>query len=178
VPHRQSLIPVLWLMTDERIGDGLWAALRRLPRGSGVVFRHYATQARERRALFRRVVRVARARGLVVVRAGERAGFGGDGVHGGARGPGLRTAPAHDRREAVAAVRRGAEVLFVSPVFGTRSHPGGETLGARAARRVSQGLPVTVIALGGMDARRFRGMIGFDGWAAIDAWSAGGNGAK
>jgi len=88
VPHRQSLIPVLWLMTDERIGDGLWAALRRLPRGSGVVFRHYATQARERRALFRRVVRVARARGLVVVRAGERARFGEDGVHGGARGRG------------------------------------------------------------------------------------------
>jgi thiamine-phosphate pyrophosphorylase len=165
-------------MTDERIGDGLWAALRRLPRGSGVVFRHYATAARERRMLFRRVLRIARTRGLVVVRAGERTGFGEDGVHGGARGSGLRTAPAHDRREAVAAVRRGAEVVFVSPVFGTRSHPGAEALGARAARRVSQGLPVVAIALGGMDARRFRGITGFDGWAAIDAWGAGGSGAK
>jgi thiamine-phosphate pyrophosphorylase len=165
-------------MTDERIGAGLWAALRRLPRGSGVVFRHYATAARERRLLFRRVVRIARARGLVVVRAGERAGFGEDGMHGGARGSGLRTAPAHDRREAVAAVRRGADVLFVSPVFGTRSHPGGKTLGARAARRVSQGLPVVAIALGGMDARRSRGMAGFDGWAAIDAWDSRGSGAK
>jgi thiamine-phosphate pyrophosphorylase len=165
-------------MTDERLGDGLWAALRRLPRGSGVVFRHYATPARERRILFRRVVRIARARGLVVVRAGERAGFGEDGVHGGARGSGLRTAPAHDRREAVAAVRRGVEVVFVSPAFGTRSHPGGKTLGARAARRVCQGLPVVAIALGGMDARRFRRLTGFDGWAAIDAWGLGGSGAK
>jgi thiamine-phosphate pyrophosphorylase len=165
-------------MTDERLGEGLWAALRRLPLGSGVVFRHYATPARERRILFRRVVRVARARGLVVVRAGARAVFGEEGVHGGVRGSGLRTAPAHDRREAVAAVRRGAEVLFVSPVFGTRSHPGGKTLGARAARRVSQGLPVVAIALGGMDARRFRKLTGFDGWAAIDAWDTRGNGAK
>jgi thiamine-phosphate pyrophosphorylase len=165
-------------MTDERLGEGLWAALRRLPPGSGVVFRHYATPARERRILFRRVVRVARARGLVVVRAGARAVFGEEGVHGGVRGSGLRTAPAHDRREAVAAVRRGAEVLFVSPVFGTRSHPGGKTLGARAARRVSQGLPVVAIALGGMDARRFRKLTGFDGWAAIDAWDTRGNGAK
>jgi len=168
----------LWLMTDERIGDGLWAALRCLPRGSGVVFRHYATPVRERRALFRRVVRVARARGLVMVRAGERVGLGEDGVHGSARGGRLRTAPAHDRREAVAAVRRGVDVLFVSPVFATRSHPGAEGLGVRKARRIAQGLPVIVIALGGMDARRFRGIAGFDGWAAIDAWSAGGSGAE
>jgi len=168
----------LWLMTDERLGDGLWAALRRLPRGSGVVFRHYATAARERRALFRRVMRIARARGLVVVRAGGRAGFGEDGVHCAPGGSGLRTAPAHDRREAVAAVRRGAEVLFVSPVFGTRSHPGAKALGERKARRIVQGLPVVAIALGGMDARRFRGITGFDGWAAIDAWGLDGRGAK
>ncbi|HEX7850473.1 MAG TPA: thiamine phosphate synthase [Sphingomonas sp.] len=178
VPHRQSPIPVLWLMTDERLGDGLWAALRRLPRGSGVVFRHYATPAKERRVVFRRVVRLARARGLMVVLAGERAGVCADGVHGRARGRGLRTAPAHDRREAVTAARRGAEVLFVSPVFTTRSHPGAEALGPRKARRIAQGLPVGVIALGGMDARRFRKLTGFDGWAAIDAWGARGSGAK
>lgn len=180
MPHRQPPIPVLWLMTDERLGDGLWAALRRLPQGSGVVFRQYATPARERRMLFSRVVRIARARGLVVVRAGKRAGFGEDGVHGNARGcgQGLRTAPAHDRREAVSAVRRGADLLFVSPVFATRSHPGTEALGARKARRIALGLPVVVIALGGMDARRFRKLAGFDGWAAIDAWGSRGSGAK
>lgn len=164
-------------MTDERLGDGLWAALKRLPRGGGVVFRHYATPARERRVLFQRVMRIARARGLVVVRARARAGFGEDGVHGAARGRGLRTAPAHDRREAVSAMRRGTGVLFVSPVFGTRSHPGAEALGVREARRIVQGLPVAVIALGGMDAARFRKLTGFDGWAAIDAWGSRGSGA-
>lgn len=128
--------------------------------------------------LFRRVARIARARGLVVVRAGKRAGFGEDGVHGRGPGQGLWTAPAHDRREAVAAVRRGADLLFVSPVFATRSHPGAEALGARKARRIAQGLPVVVIALGGMDARRFRKLAGFDGWAAIDAWGSRGSGAK
>jgi thiamine-phosphate pyrophosphorylase len=165
-------------MTDERLGDGLWAALKRLPRGSGVVFRHYATEPRARRKLFRRVVRLARARGLMVVRAGDRAGVGEDGVHGRARGHGLRTAPAHDRREAMTAVRRGAEVLFVSPVFATRSHPKAEALGPREARRIAQGLPVVVIALGGMDARRFRTLASFGGWAAIDAWGSRGSGAK
>ncbi len=164
-------------MTDERLGEGLWAALQRLPRGSGVVFRHYATPAAERRAVFRRVVRIARARGLMVVRAGARAGFGEHGVHN-VHGDGLLTAAAHDRRQAVTASRRRAQVLFVSPVFATRSHPGAGVLGPRKARKVVQGLPVVAIALGGMDARRFRKLTGFGGWAAIDAWIGGRSGAK
>ena len=43
-------------MTDERLGDGLWAALERLPKGSGVVFRHYGLAPAERRALFEEMV--------------------------------------------------------------------------------------------------------------------------
>ena len=31
-------LPRLFLMTDERMGDGLWDALARLPKGAGVVF--------------------------------------------------------------------------------------------------------------------------------------------
>ena len=63
-------LPSLWLMTDERIED-VAAALRRLPRGAGVVFRHYATLPAERRRLWRRLLRIARARGLMLVRAGS-----------------------------------------------------------------------------------------------------------
>lgn len=158
-------------MTDERLGDGLWEALKRLPRGGGVVFRHYGTPTVERRRLFARVVRIARARGLVVVRAGRWCGVGADGVHN-QRGPGLRTASAHSSIEARAAVRRGADAVFVSPVFDTRSHPGGDVLGVRVAARIARVLKVPVIALGGVDARRFRELEGFYGWAAIDAWSS------
>jgi thiamine-phosphate pyrophosphorylase len=157
------------LMTDERQGDDLWAALRRLPRGSGLVFRHYATPAAERRRLFARVVRIARARGLMVVRAGAWCGSGAAGVHN-QRGLGLRTASAHSRAEAIAAERRGADLVFLSPVFTTQSHPGAEVLGVGMAERVAQDLRLPAIALGGMNAARFRGLRGFYGWAAIDAW--------
>ena len=159
-------------MTDERQGDALWDALRRLPRGGGVVFRHYATPAPERRRLFARVVRVARARGLVVVRAGPWCGAGADGVHN-RRGRGVRTASVHSLAEARTAVRRAVDAVFVSPVFATRSHPGAEVLGGKQAQRIARGLSVPVIALGGMDAARFRTLRGFYGWAAIDAWSSG-----
>lgn len=160
-------------MTDERLGDRLWAALAALPRGGGVVFRHYALPATERRELFARVARVARRRGLVLIRAGEdRLGRGEAGVHN-RRGHGVRTAAAHGRREAVAAVRAGADLLFVSPVFATRSHPGARELGMRRLRALTAELGVPVIALGGMDERRFRRLrrLGISGWAGIDAWA-------
>jgi thiamine-phosphate pyrophosphorylase len=164
-------VPTRWLMTDERMGEALWIALERLPRGGGVVFRHHATAPAARRRLFARVRRVARRRGLVLVRAGGVRMRGEEGVHG-RRGRGLTTWPVHDRRQAVAAWRGGARVAFVSPVFATRSHPGRRGLGLRAGA-VARGLAMARIALGGMDERRFRQVrrLGFDGYAAIDAWA-------
>ena len=162
-------IPTRWLMTDERMGDALWSALGRLPPGSGVVFRHYATPPAARRALLRRVKRVATARRLIVVVAG--AGVGdADGVHGNARTKGLRTWPAHDRNEALAGKRAGADALFVSPVYATRSHAGEDGIGPLGAMRIGCGLGLPLIALGGMTERRWRRLRGFHGWAAIDAW--------
>ncbi|MBD8619577.1 thiamine phosphate synthase [Sphingomonas sp. CFBP 13728] len=158
-------------MTDERMGDALWLALRRLPPGSGVVFRHYATSARERRALLQRIMRLAKARRLVVVVA-EECTVAADGVHGRARTDGLRTWPAHSRSEALAGKRAGASALFVSPIHVTRSHPGVASLGSAQAMRIGRGLRIPVIALGGMTESRWRRIqrFGFHGWAAIDAW--------
>ena len=163
--------PLVWLMTDERMGEALWPALRRLPPGSGVVLRHRSTAPAARRALFARVRRIAVARRLVLVVAGSQR-MGGVPTHGpGPAGSRPTTWPAHSRREAIAGIVRGADTLFVSPVFATRSHPGAAPVGVLRAARLGRGLGVRIVALGGMDARRF-GRIrrhGFDGWAAIDA---------
>lgn len=161
-------VPSVWLMTDERIGAALWPALRRLPRGAGVVFRHYHSPPAERRRLFARVLRVARARRLLLVRAGPVALRGEMGVHN-TRGRGLRTASAHSRIQAVAARRAGAHAIFVSPVFATRSHPGTRPLGPVRLALMTRGIGLPVIALGGMTRQRFHG-IAAHGWAAIDAW--------
>ncbi len=166
--------PLVWLMTDERMGNALWPALRALPPGAGVVFRHHATQPDARRALFLRVRRIAAARRLALVVAGPQR-FGRSPTHGqGPAGSRPATWPAHDRREAAAGIVRGATTLFVSPVFATRSHPGAPGIGVMAARRIAAGRKVRIVALGGMDARRFRRIahLGFDGWAAIDALHA------
>lgn len=166
---RRQPLPRLWLMTDERQGDGLWRALERLPRGAGIVFRHYGLPRAERRRLFERMRRIASVRGLTLVVAGSPLP-GGDGTHG-RPGRGLRTASAHNLRELRAAERAGANLVFLSPVYPTRSHPGASALGPRRFALIAHQAKVPVIALGGMDAKRARTLGGAYGWAGIDAWS-------
>ncbi|MFL9840237.1 thiamine phosphate synthase [Sphingomonas sp. ST-64] len=157
-------------MTDERLSDALWEALEALPPGSGIVFRHYATPPVERRALLTRMRRVARRRRLTLVVAGRTPGQGAEGRHG--RQSGALTAPVHSLKEAVTASRAGARLLFVSPVYPTRSHPDAQALGRVRLGLMIRGLTVPVIALGGMNEQRWRALkpLGIYGWAGIDAW--------
>ena len=66
-------LPSLWLISDARADAGLERALRRLPRGSGFVFRHYHLAPGERAARFRALLRLCRARAIVAVWAGPAA---------------------------------------------------------------------------------------------------------
>jgi thiamine-phosphate pyrophosphorylase len=167
MPRRQPL-PRLWLMTDERQGEALWRALERLPKGAGLVFRHYALAPAERRKLFRKVCKVAKRRRLFVLAGGRE--IRGDAVHGGRPG-GFASASAHNLRELKSAERSGAKLVFLSPAFPTRSHPGARALGPVRFGLISSRSRVPVIALGGMDARKARRLPNIYGWAGIDAWS-------
>jgi thiamine-phosphate pyrophosphorylase len=173
---RHPALPHLWLMTDPRMGDALWAALERLPRGAGVVVRHYGLPLAERRALFARIERIARRRRLIVLRGGDQSlGRGEAGVHGRNRHKvrGVKSWPAHDRRELIAGIRAGADILFLSPINPTRSHPDTPPLGKIRAMLAKQGIGRPVIALGGMGSGQARWLESakFHGWAAIDAWT-------
>jgi thiamine-phosphate pyrophosphorylase len=180
---RRASLTDCWLFTDERLGgaapgDPLWRALERLPRGGGVVFRHYRLPEGERRALLARVCAVACRRGLVVVGSGIAAPDGAHlSAHANWRGRrpsrGLVTASAHGRRELLAAFRAGADLVFLSPLFPTESHPGAQTLGPLRFGLLVRGAPGPVAALGGMTAERMRRLkpLGAAGFGAIGYWT-------
>jgi thiamine-phosphate pyrophosphorylase len=163
-------------MTDERQGDLLWSALQRLPRGAGIVFRHKSLAPAERRHLFERVRRICRRKRILLVLAGDALiarAWKADGHHGrdARRKVGFRSCPVHSLRELRAAERAGADLLFLSPVFPTRSHTDAPTLGRVGFAALARLTDRRVVALGGMDARKARALPGAFGWAAIDAWS-------
>ena len=165
--HRQPL-PRLWLMTDERLGDGLLDAVAGLPRGAGIVFRHYSLPMAPRRALFDAVRQAAPGPVLLAGSTEQALAWGADGSHG--RHHGATSAPAHDLAEIRAAEAAGAALLFLSPVFATRSHPQATVLGAEGFAALAGQTQLPVVALGGMNAARAKELSGAYGWAGIDAW--------
>ncbi|MEO6092774.1 MAG: thiamine phosphate synthase, partial [Novosphingobium sp.] len=169
-----------WLVSDAR-NDALFeATLRRLPRGSGLIFRHQHLTDEARRRRWRRLARLARRRGhLAVIASDARTArrWGASGAYGPparmARGPALaRLVTAHSLREIGAGHRARADVILLSPVFATRSHPGSRVLGPLRFRLLAARALVPVIALGGMDAARAR-RLRWTRWAAIDGLSGG-----
>jgi len=153
---RRQRVPSQWLVADRRLGDALWEAVARLPRGSGVLLLYQELPRRERARLVARLRRAARRQALIIA----------DELAGGA-------ARIHDLRE----LRRAAGVplLFVSPLFPTASHPDWAPMPRMRAAALARLARVPVIALGGMDQARFRRIrgLGFAGWAGIDAWAGG-----
>lgn len=171
---RQPL-PRTWLVSDERQGDSLLPAVERLPFGSGILLRHYSLPEAQRRTLFLKIRAVGRRRGHLLLLSGTPAQariWGADGWHGRGRGAGLHSASVHNLAEMRAAERAGASILFVSPVYPTRSHPGAAGLGASGFARLARRTDLPVIALGGVDGEKAPKLmaLGAYGWAAVDAW--------
>ena len=154
--RRRQTVPSRWLVVDERLGEQLWRSVEHLPRGTGVLLLHHRLGRRERTRLLARLRRIARRRGLILV----------DEAQGGA-------ARVHDLREIRTARLKGADLLFVSPIFATRSHREIPPLPRMRAAALARLAGRRAIALGGMNETRFRAVraLGFQGWAGIDAWA-------
>ncbi len=179
-PRGSPALPRLWLVTDgTRLPDPLPAAAR-LPRGSGVVFRHYG--AADRESIGRALARLCRQRRLMLLVA-EDAKLAyrlcADGIHlpehaqpriAGLRRMGWRVSVAAHSAAAVAGAR-GADMLVLSPVFPTLSHPGARTLGPVRFAALARAARAPVIALGGITGQTARRLHGgrVHGFAAIGA---------
>lgn len=170
-------VPDIWLLSDERNDAVLEHAIGRLPPQSGFVFRHYHLSPEARAARFARLLPTLRSAGHWAILSGSvktAEAWGADGVYGVLRAAapaGLRwIATAQDAAEIADANRFGASAVMLSPVFPTRSHPGGETLGIDRFRELAALSRVPVIALGGMTAERAEA-LDWRRWAAIDGLS-------
>lgn len=84
----------------------------------------------------------------------------------------MRSVAVHNRKELETAARVDADLVFVSPVFTTASHPGARPLGVVRFGLLVGKSPLRTIALGGLNSRSFRKLSGLKpyGWAAIDAF--------
>lgn len=172
-------LPSIWLISDKRNDAALESALKRLPRGSGFIYRHYHLSDPERWQRFRALLRVAKAYGHTVILADSAITakeWGADGIYGPPRALWprrkglLHLATAHDLEEVGLANRLGADAVLLSPAFSTKTHPGAKTLGPSRFRLLAKQSAAPIIALGGMTQGHAR-TLNWQRWAAIDGLS-------
>ena len=182
--RRARTLPALFFVTDEaRIPDPVPVALR-LPRGTGIIFRHY--RAPDRAMLARRLAVIARARGLVLLIAADPAlarQVGAQGVHwpealmhrASGRRRGVTTVAAHDGKALIRARMRGADAALLSPVFATRSGAEKRPLGLLRFAALVHAARLPVYALGGISSVTAKRLLrsGATGFAAIEAFISG-----
>ncbi|HEU5483076.1 MAG TPA: thiamine phosphate synthase [Sphingomicrobium sp.] len=152
---RRHTVPRQWLIADDRMGEELWAAARKLPKGSGILVIHRGMRRGRRARLIARLRRIANLRELILANEGS-----GD------------AARVHTVRELRQAGSKRVPLILLSPIHSTRSHPDRRPLPRMRAAALARLAGVPVIALGGMTAGRFARVerLGFHGWAGIDAF--------
>jgi thiamine-phosphate pyrophosphorylase len=177
-------LPVAWFVVDPDRTPDPSAIAQRLPRGAGVIFRHFGRPQALDQAL--KLARIARRRGLVLLIGADEALAAkakADGVHlpermsGGVRRLKARrphwivTVAAHSP----AALRRasGADAAVLSTVFESRSPSAGRPIGVVRLSALAHASDTPVIALGGVTSSTARRLGGSSvaGFAAVDAFA-------
>jgi thiamine-phosphate pyrophosphorylase len=174
--RRRHPLPKIWLITDPRFGDRLLSSIRRLPSGSGVIFRHYELDQIQRFALFRQIAHICRQRGHVLLLAGsERSAlhWRADGFHRRVRKRSkmIQSASVHDWRELAEAKRLKSTMILISPIFATNTHPGQRPFGLHRLNRMAAKVNgPKIIVLGGVTRQKAKLLNErlIYGWAAID----------
>jgi thiamine-phosphate pyrophosphorylase len=145
--RRRQTVPLQWLIIADP--DDL-RVVRRLPLGSGILLLRSLPASR-----MRRLRQLAEQRDLTI--AIEK--------------PGIATR-VHNCRELRSAMLKRTPLILLSPLYPTRSHPSWQPLPRMRAAAMARLGGRRLIALAGMNARRFAAIrdLGFEGWAGISAF--------
>lgn len=147
---RRQRIPRQWLIIANEADRQTFLALRRMPRGSGVLLleRSNASGMRQLRT-------IVGLRDLTIISEADRT-----------------AARVHNLGELKRALLQRTQFIFLSPLYRTRSHPDWQPLPRMRAATLARLAKRSLLALGGMNDERYSRVeqLGFIGWAGISAF--------
>jgi thiamine-phosphate pyrophosphorylase len=181
-------LPQAWFLTDPKRTPHPDHIAARLPKGFGVIFRHFG--ATDRFEAGRRLAKVCRTRRLVLLVSADpdlARALRADGLHWPesrlhgvrARHPRwIETASSHAPGSISRSARLGIDAVILSAVFASSSVSAGQPRGPIRFRAIAVQSPLPVYALGGITAANAAQALSgakrrAAGWAAIDAVMSG-----
>lgn len=187
--HLPGGLPPAFFLTDPARTPEPEAVVAGLPRGWGVIYRHFGAEDRE--AVARRLLKLCRKRGILLLIGADAAlaaKIGADGVHWPAR---LAEASRKWRGRFKIQTMSGhfgdnpgnfrqfpVNAILFSTVFRSKSASAGAAIGALRFRKLAATLPCPVYALGGVNPDNGLSIANAAGLAAIDGWRCFGSGLE
>ncbi len=180
-----KFFPTLWFFTDHERNPEPYNILNQLPKNTGIVFRDYNAKRRKKMAL--KMADFCNKNKLILLIAGDTKlalEVGASGVHipeyNKFNLPYLKpnkpnwivSASVHNQHMLKKVTSFGVNIIFLSPIFYTSSHPYGKTLGIHNLRRLTKEFSIFSIALGGINKNSISKLngSGINGIAAISGF--------
>ena len=175
-------VPSLWYFTDEDKTKDIINILHRLPTYSGIVLRNYCSK--DRRTIIKNVLRMAKRKNFTVLMASHPRAHGNiNGLHlpkweykcrRNTKGQ-IISVSAHSLKDKRKIINTKADIIFLSSVFHTNSHPKRKHLGIIRFGLLARNLARPVIALGGINNKNIKKLKHFpiSGVAAIESLKQG-----
>ena len=170
--------PILALTDPVRTPDPVILA-KALPRGSGLIYRHFGAEDRHKTALI--LSKIAARRKLSLLIGNDPAlalAVRAQGVHWPEANMHLArywkdrftimTCAVHSRKAIAEAKEIGMHAALLSSVFASRSPSAGQAIGARSFRKLARASKLPLYALGGLNSENMGKIAEFGGIAAID----------
>lgn len=179
--HLPAALPGAFLMTDPARLQDPHTLISGLPRGWGVIYRHFGNADHLTQA--RKLAQLCRRRGLCFLVGGDprlARKVHADGVHWPERMArdarrwrgrfSIMTMSAHSISHLHFLARNGVHALILSTVFPSRSPSARRPIGALRLRRAARVSRVKLYALGGVNPSNAASVCDFAGLAAIEGW--------
>jgi len=170
--------PILALTDPARTPDPV-ALAKALPRGSGLIYRHFGTEDRHRTALSLSKIAARRNLSLLIGNdPGLALAVRAQGVHWPEANMHLArhwknrfaimTCAVHSRRALTKAKQADLSAALLSSVFPSQSPSAGQAIGPLAFRQLARESKLPLYALGGLNSENMGKVADFGGIAAID----------
>jgi len=173
--------------TDRKRCANLSLTIAKLPKNSAVIFREYDLKSDEREALAKEIIAICRAKNHKILIAKDLAlarKLGADGTHFSDHDKlplqifnrqnyprkFIFSFACHNFLSVIKLQKLEADLIFVSPIFATKSHPNAAPIGLRQLSKIIRYSKIPIFALGGINKKNVYAIkkLGACGFGAIE----------
>ena len=176
--------------TDRKRCADLILAIRNLPKNSTVIFREYDLEIKEREEMARKIIKICREKNHKIL-IGKNLALArklrADGVHFSDRDKlpvqifNRKNLPrefilsfaCHNFLSVLKSHQIKADIIFISPIFTTKSHPNVSPLGLAQLSKIIRMSKIPIFALGGVNKQNIRILqkVGAQGFGGVEIFN-------